>query len=137
MVDMMYRGLDFCLKYHWPSNDYIQKHFDQDFLRKSNVFVNDKYSVNNPKESLVLGKSEVNFRYNAWGCGSIYLRDNSTAKIIAKNKSFVIVHMFEKAYIEADQKDKSTIVIVKHSPDVTIVADTNIKVREDYDYLKV
>ena len=97
---------------------------------------NDKYSVCNPKQSLVLGSSEITFRYNAWGNGSIHIRDNSTAKIFAKNKSFVIVHLYEKAYVEAEQKDKATIVLIKHSPDVTIIADTNIKVKEEYDYLK-
>ena len=136
MVEMMYRGLDFCLKYHYPANDFLVKHFELDFLRKSNVFVDDTYSVCNPKQSLVLGNSKITFRYNAWGNGSIYLRDNSSAKIISKNKSFVIVHLFEKSYVEAEQNDKSTIVIIKHSHDVTIVADANIKIREDYDYLK-
>ena len=136
MVEKMYKGLDFCLKFHYPSNEYILKHFDLDFRRQSNVFVNDRYSVCNPKQSLVLGDSEMTFRYNAWGNGAIHIRDNSRAKIIAKNKSFVMVHLYEKAYVEAVQTDKATIVLIKHSPDVTIVADTNIKVKEEYDYLK-
>ena len=136
MVERMYKGLDFCLIHHWPSNDYILKHFDLDFLRKSYVFVNDKYSVCNPKQSLVLGSSEITCRYNAWNNGAIHIRDNSSAKIFARNKSFVMIHLYEKAYIEAEQQDKATIVIIKHSPDVTIVADTNIKVKEEYDYLK-
>lgn len=136
MVERMYKGLDFCIIHHYPSNDYILKHFDQEFRRKSNVYVNDKYSVCNPKQSLVLGSSEITFRYNAWYNGSIHVRDNSSAKIFARNKSFVIVHLYEKAYIEAEQQDKATIVIIKHSPDVTIVADKNIKVKEEYNYLK-
>lgn len=136
MVERMYKGLDFCLKHHWPSNDYILKHFEQEFLRNNNIFVNDKHSVCNPKQSLVLGNSEMTIRYNAWNNGSIHVRDNSTAKIFARNKSFVIVHLYEKAYIEAEQQDKATIVIIKHSPDVTIVADKNIKVKEEYNYLK-
>lgn len=136
MVERMYKGLDFCLKYHYPSNDYILKHFDLEFRRKSNVYVNDKYSVCNPKQSLVLGSSEITFRYNAWGNGYIHVRDNSYAKIFAKNKSFVIVHLYENAYVTAEQIDKATIVLIKHSSNVTIVADKNIKVKEDYDYLK-
>ena len=136
MVERMYKGLDFCLIHHWPSNEFITKHFDLDFLRQSNVFVNDKYSVCNPKQSLVLGSSEITFRYNAWGNGAIHIRDNSRAKIYAKNKSFVIVHLYEKAHVEAEQTDKATIVFIKHSKDVTIIADSKIKIREEYDYLK-
>ena len=136
MVERMYNGLDFCLKHHWPSNEFITKHFDLDFLRQSNILVSDKYSVCNPKQSLVLGSSEATFRYNAWNNGAIHIRDNSSVKVYARNKSFVIVHLYEKAYIEAEQTDKATIVIIKHSPDVTIIADKNIKVKEEYDYLK-
>lgn len=136
MVERMYKGLDFCLKYHYPANDYILKHFDLEFRRQSNVYVNDKYSVCNPKRGLVLGNSVITFRYNAWGNGSIHVRDNSTAKIFARNKSFVIVHLYENAYVTAEQTDKATIVLIKHSPNVTIVADKNIKVKEEYDYLK-
>lgn len=136
MVERMYRGLDFCLKHHYPSNDFILKHFDQDFRRQSNVYVNDRYSVCNPKQSLVLGTSEITFRYNAWWNGSINIRDNSRVKVFAKNKSFVMVHLYENAYVEAEQTDKATIVLIKHSKNVTIVADSKTKVKEEYDYLK-
>jgi hypothetical protein len=136
MVERMYKGLDFCLKHHWPANDFILKHFDQEFRRNGNVYVNDKYSVCNPKQSIVLGSSEITFRYNAWHIGTIHVRDKSSAKIFAKNKSFVIVHLYENAYIEAEQTDKAIIVLIKHSSNVTIVAGKNIKVKEEYDYLK-
>lgn len=136
MVERMFRGLDFCLKNHWPSNDFILKHFDIDFLRKSCVFVNDKYSVVNPKESLILGKSDITVRYNADSYGNIHVRDNSSVKLTARNRSFILVHMYENASISAEQFDKATVVIVKHSQNVHITAKENIKVREEYDYLK-
>ena len=135
MVEMMFRGLDFCLKYHYPSNDFIIKHFDQDFRRKNNVFVNDKYSTNNPKESLILGTSDITIRYNTWNHGNIHVRDNASVKLTAKNSSFVIAHLYENAFIEAEQLDKARIVLVKHSEKVTIVAEKNIKIREEYDFL--
>ena len=136
MVERMYKGLDFCLQYHYPSNDFILKHFDLNFRRKSNVFVNDKYSVVNPKESLVLGTSDVTFRYNGHSYGNIHIRDNSSAKVIARNVSFVIVHLYENARVTAEQYDNARVVLVKHSTNVHIVAPSNIKVREEYDYLK-
>lgn len=136
MIEKMYNGLDFCLQHHFPSNDYIQKHFEQKILRENNVFVNDKYSVVNPEESVILGKSEITLRYNSNKHGIIHIRDNSSVKITAKNRSFAIIHLYEKAYVDAEQFDSAEIVLVKHSQDVTIIADSNVKVREEYDYLK-
>ena len=136
MVEMMYRGLDFCLIHHYPSNDFIVKHFSLDFLRKSNVFVNDRYSVVNPKKSLILGTSDVTFRYNMWENGRIYVRDNASLKLYAKNRCFVIVHLFDNATVDAEQLDKASVIIIKHSPKVTIRTNGSIKVKEEYNYLK-
>lgn len=136
MVERMYKGLDFCLQYHYPSNDFILKHFEKDFRRQSNVFVNDKYSVVNLKESLVLGTSDVTFRYNGHSYGYIHIRDNSEAKVIAHNISFVIVHLYENAKVCVEQYDNARVVLVKHSTNVQIFAADNIKVREEYGYLK-
>ena len=136
MVERMYKGLDFALIHHWPSNNFILKHFDQDFRRRSNVYVNDIYSVCNPKQSLVLGTSEITFRYNACGNGYIHIRDNSSAKVFAKNKSFVIVHLYENAFLEAEQTDKATIVVIKPAPTVTVAAEKHVKVKEEYNFLK-
>lgn len=137
MVEMMYRGLGFCIKYHYPSNDFILKHFDIDFRMRSKVFVNDRYSVLNPEKSLILGTSDIKVRYNACHSGIIHVRDNASVTISAKNRSFVIVHLHERAAITAEQYDMAKIVIVKHSENTTINADRNIKVREAYDEYRV
>ena len=132
----MYKGMDFCLKHHYPANNFIEGNFSRDFLRESKVFVNDKYSSVNPRQSIILGTSEVTFRYNMWNHGTIYVRDNASLKLSAKNRSFVIVHLFDEAYITAEQSDKAKIVIIKHSDKVTVIADQHIKITEEYDYLK-
>jgi hypothetical protein len=136
MVEVMYRNLDFCLQHHWPANDFIVKHWDLEFLRKSKVFVNDRYSVVNPRESLVLGTSELIVRYNAWNHGVIHIRDNSSAKIFARNSSFAIVHLYENAKVSVEQTDKAKVVLVKHSDKVSISTNVEVKIREEYDYLK-
>lgn len=131
MVEMMYRGLDFCIQHHYPSNDYIARHFDLDFRRKSNVFVDDKYSVCNPMESLILGSSEITARFNGVHHGTLHVRDKSYLRLSAKNRSFVIVHLYDNAYVSAEQLGSSRIVLVRHSDRVTIVTDSIIKIREE------
>ncbi len=136
LAEKMYRGLDFVLKHHWPENNFIKDNFTLDFRRKVNVFVDDKYSIINPKHSLILGTSDITIRYNAKGKGNIHVRDNASVKLTAKTFSFVIVHLYENAYVEAEQFDYAKIVLIKHSPDVVIVGEENLTVKEEYDYLK-
>ena len=136
LIERMFKGIDFVLKHHWPANEFISKKFDRDILRKNGVFVDDTYSVTNTRNGLVLGKSNVIFRYNGSTYGNIHVRDNSQAKIIGKGRCFVLVHIYESAYVTAEQEDRAKIVLIKHSEKVTIVADKNVKIREEFDYLK-
>lgn len=136
LVAKMYKGLDFVLKNHWPSNAFIKENFSQDFLRKAHVYVDDKHSVINPKQSLILGKSDITIRFNSNGHGEIHVRDNSRVKLTAKTRSFVIVHLYENAYIYAEQTELAKVVLVKHSKDVTVVTEGNVTIKEEYDYLK-
>jgi len=136
LVKMMFKGLDFCLANRYPSNEYIIKNFDLDFRRRNNVFVNDKYSALNPKEALILGKSNITVRYNANHSGSIHVRDNSSVRLTAKNNSFVIVHLYDNAKIDPEIIGSPRIVLIKHSDKVTINEKQGIVIKEEYQYLK-
>ena len=136
MADMMYKGIDFCLKNRFPSKEFIKENFDISMLRDNNIFADDKRSVNNPQQSLIIGESDVKVRYNGYGAGVIYVLDNSYVTITAKNRSFAIVHAFDKSTINAEKFDIANLVILKHSENVTVIAGDGILVKEEYDYLK-
>ena len=85
LVERMFKGIDFCLKHHWPSNEFIAKNFPKDFLREHGVFLDDEYSTCNVRESLVLGNSKVKFRYSGKYYGNIRVRDLSLADITFDN----------------------------------------------------
>lgn len=136
MVERMYKGIDFCLKHHYPSNEYILKHFDLDFRRKHNVFVNDRYSVCNPEKSLVLGNSCIKFRYNAGNSASLHARDSSEIEVTAKTRSFVVLHLHDSAKAKVRQYDMAKVVVISHSKDVSIDAGDNIDIKTEYSYLK-
>ncbi len=136
LADKMFNGLDFVLKLHWPSNDFIKEHFSLDFRREVNVFVDDKYSVANPEQSLILGNSEITARFNGASHGNIHVRDNSSLNLTAKNRSFVIIHLYDNAIVTVEQFDKASVIVIKHSHDVTVKASESIKIKEEYDYLK-
>ena len=136
LAEKMFKGLDFCIKHHWPSNEFIKDNFSLEFRRKVNVFVDDSRSVVNPEQSLVLGTSNVTLRYNGNSHGNIYVRDNSKVTVTAKNRSFVIVHLFDNSHVEASQFDSARIVLIRHSQDVTFIAGKNVTIKEELDYLK-
>lgn len=131
LINKMYAGIDFVIEHHWPSNDVIKARFDINTLRRRNVFVDDKRSFVNARESLILGKSDITARYNAWQHGVIYVRDDSTLNLTAKNYSFVLVHVYERAVVNAVQEGKARIAIVKHSSDTTITTSGDVRLRDE------
>ncbi len=135
LIDMMYRGMDFCLTHHWPSNAFIKENFDPDTLRRRGVFVDDIYSAVNPRESLALGTSAVTLRFNGWSLGFVYARDEASVMITAKNCSNVFVHAFDKCFIDVNSiSDRAEVVVFKHSEDVKVSGPARVK--EDYGYLR-
>ena len=136
MIEKFFEGIDFCLMYRYPSYEFIKNNFDRDLLRKNSILLDDKYSLLNPKESVLFGKSESTIRFNARNHGTVYLRDNSTAKIKASGKSFVLIHLLDDCYVTVEKSDEAKVILIKHSEAVTIVAETDVEIREEYDWLK-
>ena len=136
LVEKMYKGLDFCIKHHWPSNKFIKKNFSLKFRREVNVFVDDQFSIVNPKESLILGKSKIKVCFNGSSNGVIHIRDKSSLSLIANNSSSVTVHLYDKAIVVAGRSDKARVIVVTHSPYGIICADRGVRIIEEYDNLK-
>ncbi|PTL34592.1 hypothetical protein C7120_08815 [Prevotella sp. oral taxon 376] len=136
LIDKYFSGLDFPMRFHWPSNDFIKENFEQRLLRDNNILVDDTRSLLNPKEAVILGTSKSIVRVNSDNYSTIYIRDSSHVEIIVKNKAFVIVHLFEKANIKVQTEDFPNVLILKHSKEVVIEATSNVKIKEDLDYLK-
>ena len=135
LVQRMFKGIDFCLKHHWPSNEFIKKNFQKDFLRQQGVFVDDEYSACNVQESLVLGGSKIRYRYSGNYYGNIRVRDLSMAEITARGNGLVVIHLFERACVKAEQSEKARIVVIKHSANALVNASENVTIKEEYNYL--
>ena len=133
LVFKFYEGIDFCLSNRFPSNDFIKNHFPLNVLHKWNVIVDEKRSILNAPEAAIFGSSDATARYNARNCGRIHIRDEASLKITAHNRSFVIVHILDKATVIAEAYEKADLILIKHSPDCTITKTDNVKVIEEYD----
>ena len=134
MIEMFWNGIDFFLAKRFVDNDYINNNFDKDFLRDNGIIVDDKYSLLNPKNAIIIGDSTSVVRVNGYKASTIYALDNCHLKVTSKNRSFVIVHVLGKAKVDTSKYDLSRLVVILHSREATVTG--NAIVREEYDYLK-
>lgn len=131
MVSQFYRGIDFFIDKRFVSNEFIKDNFNKDFLRRNGIIVDDTYSMVNPLYSILVGKSKSTIRMNGYKAGTTYILDNSEVNVKASGKSFIIVHAYGCAKINAEQDDKARVVVIKHSTQCHVVAKENIKVVEE------
>lgn len=136
LLDKYKEGIDFCISNGYPSINFIKENFAKDDLRRHNILVDDKWSLLNPRTAVIQGNSTSTARYNGWTPGTIYILNNSNAKVFAKNSSFVILHLFDNARVSCEAVDKAKIVVLRHSIK-TIVEDCrgNAAVRDEIGYL--
>lgn len=136
LIDKYFEGLDFPMRFHWPSNKFIKENFEQELLRKNNILVDDTRSLLNPKEAVILGSSVAKIRVNGLSHSVVYLRDDSEVNLYIRNKAFVVVHLFEQAKINIRTYDTPNVLVLKHSEFVSVEASEGVKIKNDLDYLK-
>lgn len=136
MVSQFYRGIDFYIKNRFVSNDFLKNSFDVEFLRSKGILVDDTYSLLNPENAILIGKSSSNIRFNDRNISTLYILDKSKAKITAKGKSFVMVHLFGMAEVEAEQESGGEVVAIVHSTDCVVSSDSGVKIKYEFDYLR-
>ena len=135
MVSRFFRGIDFFFDKRFISNDDIKNLFDKDFLRRNGIIVDDQYSLLNPKYAAILGKGTSTIRMNAYNGGTVYVADNSQVKIIASGNAFVMVHVLGNAQIDTEQKDKASIIVLRHSNGCKVTASGNVRVKDELDWI--
>lgn len=136
LIDKYFKGLDFCLIHHYPSNEYITSHFERDLLRENGILVDDNYSLLNPSNAILLGLSKSTIRVNARNHAVIHVRDNASVKVVAKNNAFVIVHAMDNATVHAEGFDAARLVVFRNSKSANITVCGKATTEDDLDYLK-
>lgn len=136
LIDKYITGIDFALQHHYPTNQYIKDNFELELLRKNNILVDDERNLLNPSVAVILGNTKTKIRVNGLSRSVIYIRDNSVVDIIAKNKSFVIVHLFDNASTIIKTEDTPNVLVLKHSKNVKVATQKGVKIKEEFNYLK-
>lgn len=140
------RGLDFCIKRHWPSHSFIKQNFSQNFLRSHGILVDDTRSYPERDENrrliihreyVVLGKSSITVRYtfkpnmcNIWAC------DSSKVRVFSKYGAYMLIHLFDDTSAEVHTDLSSKVTVIRHSPNTKVVKDGIVRIVDEFHYLK-
>lgn len=136
LINKYLRGIDFCLRHHWPSNGFIKAHFDLALLRKNNILVDDKRSLLNPPIAVILGSSKATIRVDGNNPARIYLNDDSETTLYVNASAKIITETRGNARLTVIPWGFATdCVVFDYSGDTLVVAPQGIRYERRDDYL--
>ena len=129
MAERFFKGINFCVKHHFPDKDFLTHNFDKNILRSKNIIVDDNYSLLNPTQALITGCSESTVRYNGLASGKIHIQGDANVKLSAKDRAHVIVHIWDDAQIEIKTEGIADVSVARHSANTLVISDNKIRIK--------
>lgn len=133
LAEMYFKGIDFCMKNDFPTNDFIKAHF-ADFAPQVGVFVDCEISVENRLKCVCLGATFGTIKTNAFNVSEIFAKHQSELNILAAENAFVMIDAFDDAVINIHAHDRAKVCVNKYGDGgrVNIVkesAEVQVKIR--------
>ena len=131
LVDMYVRGLDFCLAYDYPSNDFIREHF-KGVMEKHGVFLDDAIDLQNQCKCIALGETTGRVVADGYSVVEVWAKHQSSLNIVARDNAFVMVDVYDDAVVNVYASDRAKVCVNRHGGKVlhNITDDAVVKIRE-------
>lgn len=110
LVEMYLRGIDFCLRNNYPSNEFIKENFG-DICPQMGIFVDRMINVENIRKCVCLGSTFGNYIISEYTVAEIFAKHNSEITIVAKDSSFLMVNVFENAIVNIHAQDRAKVCV--------------------------
>lgn len=113
MVEMYLKGIDFCLSYDYPNNEFIRVNF-KGIMEEFGVFLDDSIDLVNTTKCVALGQTKGRIEITDFGTSEIFVKHNSELTIVAKGDSFVMVDLFDNSVIHIQAHDRAKVCVNRY-----------------------
>ena len=113
MIEMYLKGIDFCLSYDYPNNEFIRTNF-KGVMEEFGVFLDDSIDLVNVPKCVVLGQTKGSIEINNFNVSEIFVKHDSELTIIAKGDSFVMIDLFDNAIIHVHIHDRAKVCVNRY-----------------------
>lgn len=123
LVDNYLLGIEFCLKYDFPSIETLKSHID--IVNEKNIYCDQSFDVENQKLVVLLGKSKGKITMNN-AIGEIYACHESELEVCATGGSKVWINALDFSKIKIET-DGNSVVYLHNYGDCCIESSGNIQ----------
>ena len=131
LIDMYIKGIDFCLANNYPSNDFLRKNY-KGKIEHRGIYIDDQFNLKNSRFLVSLGNCSGGIEVNGYNVSEVFVKDESSVTIIAKESAFVMVDIFDHASVSVIAHDSARVCINRYGGGVKQeeLNNSSIKIRE-------
>lgn len=117
LIDKFKRGLDFCIKFNYPSNEVIKSLFDKETLRKNHVYVDELIDVKKCESDVyvIQGECDMSLTFDSYSVATIFVRHSSMVNIDCHGYSKVFVRVYDNSDVTVSQYSNSKVFVKNYS----------------------
>lgn len=129
MLQMYIKGIDFCLKNDFPSNEYIQANF-RGVMEDFGVFLdNPTLNVTNFSKVVSLGKTEGIVTTTGFHVCEMFVKHQSDITIEAKDNAFIVVDVFDDTRLTIHAYDEAKVCVNRYGGTVSTESEDGATVK--------
>lgn len=130
LINFYKRGIEFCIDYDWPSNDFIKKHFDNDLLKKNNIYMGEFGTVQNMNGVYICNDdSKGVLKFSGMDVATIYVRGKSSVSIEAGDISKVFIDLLDEAEVHVKQIGSAAVYVYQKSKKSKLETEGKVMIR--------
>lgn len=105
LIGKFKRGLDFCIKHNYPSNEVVKSFFSPEILRKHHVYVDEFLDIDNCESDIyvIQGGSNMGLTFDKYTVATISIRHSSNVNITCLGNSRVFVRVYDNSNVSISQ----------------------------------
>lgn len=129
LVEKYRKGINFCVKNWFPSNEDVRAFFDKKLLAKHHVWIdNDNvYDGDFDGAGVLIDECYGEMHFGGFNTPTIYVMGNSEVRITSCQHAYVFVHVYGNANVVAEQLGSGRITVKRHSCDASVFRVGDVK----------
>lgn len=131
LLNKMIRGVDFCLKNRFPSNEVLLRYGGKEKLRQHHIYIDDGIELGSDELSsgvyYIGGNSKCKFEFGGFDVATVYVTDDADVTIHVNGMSKIFVETWYNGRIWMDNMSANRCFVYQHGGDVNVLGDVVVR----------
>lgn len=131
LLNKMMKGVDFCLKHRFPSNEILLKYAGREKLREHRIFIDDEIDgsgvISGSGVYYIGGGTKGTLVFDGFDVATVYVTDDADVGIHPRGMSKVFVETWHDGRVWMHSVSANRCFVYQHGGDVNVLGDVIVR----------